>query len=204
MVPPELRVLVAIAVLLYASASDVKSRRINDSGWKALMVSGVAFAAIDAISNKMTLVIFAISILVTAAILLPLHRLKRIGGGDVMMLLGLAAVLPKNPYASLSVFPVFTLSAFANAIFLTAALPIYFLALNLYRRDLTVERPSEVRFLFLGYKKKASEVTEHERVMKKVGDYAWVTPALPFLVALTLGAILSLVWGDIPSYIVLK
>ncbi len=203
MVLTELRVLITFGTLLYASVLDLRHRKINDLTWKILVIGGIGFVTLEMLSDRGVLVDFVISILVMSAMLIPMERLNRIGGGDVKILLGLAAMIPQNPYIRISVFPVFSLGVFSNAIFLTAALPIYFLALNLYRKDFTVERPSEARFLFLGFKKKASTVTEHDRIMKEVGDDAWVTPAVPFMVPLTLGFLLSIAWGDIPSYIVL-
>ncbi|MFQ5816047.1 MAG: prepilin peptidase [Candidatus Hydrothermarchaeaceae archaeon] len=203
MVQPELHVLIAFGVLLYASAQDLKYMEIDDLAWKSLVVAGLVFVALDTISNTGALLDFAISILVMSAILIPLERLNKIGGGDVKILLGLAIILPRNPYTRISVFPVFTLGVFTNAIFLTSAITIYFLARNLYHKDFNVESLSEVRFLFLGYKKKVSTVTEHDRVMKKMGGEAWVTPAVPFMVPLTLGFLLSIAWGDIPSYLIL-
>ncbi|MEE9594569.1 MAG: prepilin peptidase [Candidatus Hydrothermarchaeales archaeon] len=203
MVLTELRVLITFGTLLYASVLDLRHRKINDLTWKILVIGGIGFVTLEMLSDRGVLVDFVISILVMSAMLIPMERLNRIGGGDVKILLGLAAMIPQNPYIRISVFPVFSLGVFSNAIFLTAALPIYFLALNLYRKDFTVERPSEARFLFLGFKKKASTVTEHDRIMKEVGDDAWVTPAVPFMVPLTLGFLLSIIWGDIPSYIVL-
>ncbi len=203
MVLTEPRVIITLVALLYASVLDLRHRKINDLTWKILVIGGVGFVALKMVSYRGVLVDFAISILVMSVVLIPMERLNKIGGGDVKIILGLAAMIPHNPYFRISVFPVFSLGVFSNAIFLTAALPIYFLALNLYRKDFTVESPSEARFLFLGYKKKASAVTEHDRIMKEVGDAAWVTPAVPFMVPLTLGFLLSIAWGDIPSYIVL-
>lgn len=204
MVHPELRILITLGALSYASYLDLKHRSINDVSWKFPLVAGAAFAIVDALSYRQILLEFAISIVITGAVLIPLERLRKIGGGDVKIMLGLASVLPTNPYVRLSAFPIFSLSVFANAIFITAFASVYFLALNLFRRELALERLGEVRFLLLGYKKKASTVTEHERIMKRIGDYAWVTPALPFTVPLTLGFVLALAWGDIPSYLVLR
>jgi len=201
----EIRVIIAAGILIYASVQDIKYREINDLAWKTLLFFGIIFAMIDAASNTGALLLLSISILVMAIILIPLERLKKIGGGDVRILMGLSILIPQNPYPTVSVFPVFSLSAFTNAIFLTTLLPIYFIILNIYRGDIHPKNIREIRFLLLGYKKNIKSITDTDRIMKKTGgDEAWITPAIPFIVPLTFGFLLSVLWGDIPSYLVIN
>jgi prepilin signal peptidase PulO-like enzyme (type II secretory pathway) len=71
----------------------------------------------------------------------------------------------------------------------------------------------------LGYKKKGDNVGRHEAIIAKNGEYCffisgrkaelgvkaegevWVSPAIPFIIPITLGFLISLIFGDILSYL---
>ncbi|MEK6977438.1 MAG: A24 family peptidase C-terminal domain-containing protein, partial [Candidatus Hydrothermarchaeota archaeon] len=133
---------------------------------------------------------------------------------------GLAAVFPRPPAGVYTLFPTLALSAFTNAVFLTSLLPILFLLKNL-KEGLG---PSEIPKALLGYRRRATDMRPYEVVLEDggrlkafydvrgarlgerpdTGGTVWVTPAIPFLVPLTLGFFIALLWGDVISYIILR
>lgn len=210
-------VALALAILIYASIQDLKYREIDDKSFLALFLLGAALMAYS--PSRYLVEKFLTSMLVLAAFTLILYKAKLIGGGDAKILLGLSAVFPMYPADTLSVFPFFTLSIFANAVFLTAAAPVFFLLYNLKKGN-TARSRREIPMMFLGYRRKASMVRDFEAPVdtirnlispgKKLGRKSssrkevWVTPALPFVVSITAAFLISLLWGDVPSYLLVR
>ncbi len=196
------RLLVGLAVLAYASKQDWERREIKSKAWISLVVVGLAFLVSDLRMGSHAAWQFAFSLAMTFAITYPLHRWGKMGGGDVKILLGMASLFPSYPWTTISVFPFPAIGALFNGVFLGASVSVFFFIYNLkYLRS--IESVGELRLLFLGYRRKLSSMKHYEVPMKVAGDIAWVTPALPFVIPLTAGLALSLIWGDLPSYIVL-
>ncbi|NOZ82474.1 MAG: hypothetical protein GXN98_01455, partial [Euryarchaeota archaeon] len=119
-----------------------------------------------------------------------------------------------------TLFPVFALSVFVNAVAMTLLLPLLFFLINL-RHLPRVRSLSELYALFLGYRRKASEIRHYEAVYgngksfrfllttdaelgKASGEgEVWVSPAVPFVIPITAGVLLSAVYGDIVSMVIL-
>jgi len=220
-----LRLLLTLALLLYASLLDWRRREIDDRSWMGLVGLGFAFFAYDLYTLRSWLLVkfFAISVGSALVLAVLLYYTGVMGGGDGRILIGLGAVYPLYPAETLSVFPVFVLSVFSNAVFLAALVPLGFFAMNI-RRLKEVRSPREFLLLFLGYPKRAREVSEFEAVMGDEGRYSlfldartvqlgkkedsdglvWVSPAIPFLVFITLGFVLSYLGIDIFTRVLLN
>ncbi len=213
----EPKTLLTVLILLYASLQDWRRRELGEGPWLGLVLMGLLYQIANPARGEA--VAFAISVLTTALLMGVLHRLGLLGGGDAKVLVGLAAVLPRPPPGVHTLFPTLALSAFTNAVFLTALLPILFLLKNL-KEGLG---PGGLPRALLGYRRRTAELRSYEVVLEEGGrlmalydvrgarlgerpdteGMVWVTPAIPFLIPLTLGFLIALLWGDVISYIIL-
>ncbi|MFH1774494.1 MAG: prepilin peptidase [Methanobacteriota archaeon] len=205
-----LKVFLTFPILAYASFLDWKHREIDDKSWLLLAALGILFLLYNfEIKN------FLISVVATAIFSLALYYLGLIGGGDAKILVGIGALFPVYPSA-ITLFPIFAISVFANAVLLSALLPIFFFTRNLkHLKEIRSVRDFFV--LFLGYKKDASQIKSYEAVVdsiflnvskvrlgKKNGrGEVWVTPALPFLIPITIGFLIAAFFGDLASFIIM-
>ncbi|GCC10691.1 type IV leader peptidase family protein [archaeon] len=220
-----LKIFVTLLVLLYASILDYKYREIDNKSWLSLVALGFIFNIYEFfISGSYEilkfLIISSVSGLLVAYVL---YYTGAMGGGDGKIFMGIAAMFPLFPFATFSLFPLFFLSVFANSVFLSAFLPLIFFIKNIPNIK-GVKSLKEVVLLFIGYKREEKDVKEFEAVIArddkinifqnanlmelgttgKSTKEVWVTPALPFIIPITLGFILSLVYGDIVTWIVLR
>jgi|Deesub1362A_J573_1020465.scaffolds.fasta_scaffold02727_12 preflagellin peptidase FlaK len=217
-----IKLILALLVLFYASLLDWRYREINDASWLALVFMGIVFIAVDVARTGVTtpLLYFLISVGVTSALMLAFSYFNLLGGGDAKIFIGIASLFPYYHREVTTVFPIFALSVFANAITLSLALPVYFFLRNLPHLK-RVRSAKEFYALFLGYKKNASEIKPYEAVYgngksftfllrtdaelgKAEGEgEVWVTPAVPFVIPITISVLLSALYGDIISAIIL-
>lgn len=205
-----LKIFLAFLVLVYASVLDWRYREIDDKSWLSLVALGIAllFYSLE-IKN------FLISVAATAIFGAVLSHLGLMGGGDAKILVGIAFLFPVYPNAA-TLFPVFAISVFMNAVLLSALLPLFFFIYNLKRLK-EVKSLRDFFILFLGYRKDASQIKSYEAVADSIflnvnkvqlgrkdreGE-VWVTPAVPFLIPITLGFLVAVLFGDIMSFIIL-
>ncbi|WP_457555119.1 prepilin peptidase [Candidatus Pyrohabitans sp.] len=217
-----IKLTLALLLLLYASLLDWRYREINEASWLGLLLLGAVFALAEYTSSgsPSPILHLLISTGITAALIVPVAYLGLMGGGDAKILLGIAAVFPAPPADVVTLFPLFSLSVFANAIVLSLALPLFFFIKNL-RHIKDVRSFSQLYALFLGYKKHSSEIKPYEAVYgdgrkfsfilrtdaelgkaEKEGE-VWVTPAVPFVIPITLGVLMSALYGDLLSAVLL-
>jgi preflagellin peptidase FlaK len=211
-----LKGLIGISILFYASLLDWKYREIDDKSWLSLVAFGTLFVTYEATSDIGKIVPFLLSIAFTSILMVALYYPGILNGGDAKILIGISALIP-TPYRD-TLFPFFSMSVFANAVMLSSLLPIAFLLYNL-RELKKVRNFKDFVVLFLGYKKKGDNVGRHEAIIAKNGEYCffisgrkaelgvkaegevWVSPAIPFIIPITLGFLISLIFGDILSYL---
>ncbi|MFQ5975117.1 MAG: A24 family peptidase C-terminal domain-containing protein, partial [Candidatus Hydrothermarchaeales archaeon] len=122
----------------------------------------------------------------------------------------------------LTVFPLFIFSVyFGNAVLLGAIFPFIFFIINL-KHIKDVKSYKAFLALFLGYEKDAADVGEFEALLGREGHFelraskealgekvegegkVWVTPAIPFVILITIGFVISVIYGDILSLLMLK
>ncbi len=206
-----LKIFFAFLVLVYASVLDWRYREIDDKSWLSLVALGIAllFYSLE-IEN------FLISVAATAIFGLALSHLGLMGGGDAKILVGIAFLFPVYPNAA-TLFPIFAISVFMNAVLLSALLPLFFFIYNLKHLK-EVKSMHDFFILFLGYKKDASQIKSYEAVLESIflnvnkvqlgkkngGDEVWVTPALPFLIPITFGFLIAAFFGDLASFMVME
>lgn len=205
-----LKASLTLLILLYASRLDWKYREIDDKSWLSLVALGFVFLFYDPEVKS-----FLISAAATSIFGLALNRLGLMGGGDAKILVGIAFLFPVYPNAA-TLFPIFAISVFTNAVLLSALLPLFFFIYNLKRLK-EVKSLRDFFVLFIGYKKDASQIKRYEAVVESIflnankvqlglkssDGEVWVTPALPFLVPITFGFLIAAFFGDLASFIIL-
>lgn len=221
-----IKIIIALVILIYASLLDWKYREIDDKSWLSMFFLGIIFLFHDYFKfkslNLIKIYFFSIAIAFILAVFLYYSGLM--GGGDGKILIGIASMFPYFPYKTFSIFPLFVLSVFSNAIVVSLVIPLIFFFYNL-RRGIKPNNLKEFFMLFLGYKKKIKDMREFEVIMDKIfirakdidmyldfkgkekvtGDEeVWATPALPFVIPITIGFLISLKYGDLISFIVVK
>lgn len=213
-----MEIILGFLILAYASFLDLKYRKIDDKSWMALVLLGLVFLAWDYTSTGSGVLIpFAFSIGFTLPIVAILYYTGIMGSGDCKILFGISALVPQP--AHFSIFPIFSFGVFTNAIVLSLAIPLLFFVYNL-RHLKEVKSIRDFFVLFLGYKKKGSEIGTFEAAMEgedginmylnvknielgkrlSTEGEVWVTPAIPFVVLITAGFLVSALAGDFISH----
>ncbi len=208
-----LRIFSTLPFLVYASFLDLKYREIDSRIWKSMVVLGVVFLIIDAIDSKnpRIFLLLLIVLAIAAAFSVSFHYLGMMGGGDAKLLIGLGAMFPYLPSGDF-LLPVFFLSIFSNGILISIIIPIGFFAINLGNLP-RVRSPRDFLRLFMAYKKDSKNLGRFETVLDEgqifinVKDVelgktvhkgeVWVSPAIPFVVLITLGFMISVLYGDL-------
>lgn len=213
-----MELILGFLILAYASFLDLKHRKIDDKSWIALVLLGLLFLAGDYTRVGSGVILpFAFSTGFTLAVVAVLYYFGIMGSGDCKILLGISALVPLPVH--FSIFPIFSLGVFTNAIILSLAIPFLFFIYNL-RRLKDVKSLRDFFVLFLGYKKKGSEITPFEVALEtdsgikiflniknlELGEKlptdreVWVSPAIPFVVLITAGFLISALAGDFISH----
>lgn len=207
-----------LLILAYASILDLKYREIDDKSWMALLLLGLVFLANDYSRGGSGVILpFAFSAGITLAIMAALYYAGILGSGDCKILFGISVLMPWPVH--FSIFPIFSLGVFTNAIILSAIIPIFFFIYNA-RRLRNVKGIKEFLVLFLGYKRAGDKIRPYEVAMEREGEVklflntknlklgerlstsreVWVSPAIPFVVLIMAGFAISGIWGDFISH----
>lgn len=224
------RLIVGIAILSYASYTDIKTRRASNILWLIMGSIGAILLIIQFFSvgfgDKISYLIF-IPIMIGFVYLLFQLRLI-FGGADAKALMAIAILVPLEP--DFLQFPIWSGSLmpsswyiFSNSVIIFLLFPISLLIYNITKRNLSFP------FCLLGYKmsvKKAREkyVWPLEKVVdgnrkfvympkefdieKELEEFEnqnikdiWVTPKIPFMIPLLAGFIIAFIFGDIMYFI---
>ncbi|MDC8452134.1 MAG: prepilin peptidase [Candidatus Nitrosotalea sp.] len=212
------RILAAIVMLGLASLIDLKKREINDGLW--IIFSCVAvlllFASFDFWHDLKTTGLS----LVVSPIALILWRFGIFGGADALCLIVLAGLAPMSSLTQSQISPFTTLE---NASILTV-IPLF---INLGRNVTSVIRGNDIfsgieesnlkkiLAMFVGYRTKnpkygfcIEQITDGRRHLDFSPKHAektlfcnksdvWVTPGLPYVLYITGGFIIQIVYGDL-------
>jgi len=224
------RFIAGVAILGYASFTDIKTRRASNLNWLIMGAIGGILLAIQyftvGFDGQENYLIF---IPIMIGLVYVLFQLRLIfGGADAKALMALAILVPVMP--SIAQFPLFSnsimpfsWSIFSNSIILFLFIPLSLLLYNVAKRN--VKFP----FCVLGYKmsiKKAKEkfvwplekikdgkrkfaympknfdIDNELKEFEKLGiREIWVTPKIPFMIPLLAGFICAFIIGDILFYL---
>ena len=213
-----LRIILALGMLGYASFTDLTKREISDYVW---IIFG-ALAAILLIFEPMlsdALINIGISLIV-APVVLIIWRIGLFGGADAFGIIVLAALVPQITLAEGVITPFTILS---NTVLISIT-PLFF---NFFRNLIELikknnifegfDEPTGKRIMamFLGYRAKnpkygfsiEKKVGKHKKLNLVLhhAEYAefcstpntWITPGVPYMLFITAGFIIQLLYGDI-------
>jgi len=213
-----IRILSALIMLSIATTIDVWKREVNDILW---IIFGAISVVLIFFEPSMTNSIINIGVsLIVAPIALLIWRVGIFGGADALGLIVLAALAPQLSLSGNTVTPLTTLT---NAAIISVA-PIF---LNLIRNLIAISRHKnifegfeetrlkKISAMFLGYRAKNPKYSfTIEKVQgnhKKI-DFSfhhaentqfcdkpdtWVTPGIPYILYITAGFVVQLLFGDI-------
>ncbi len=213
-----LRILLAVLMLSVASIYDVWKREINDVLWIAFGITSVILIFFEP-DLLTTLKGIGISLLI-APIALIIWRVGMFGGADALGLIVLAALAP---HATLSASQITPFTTLTNAAILSI-LPIF---LNIIRNLIAISKHRDIFLgfqetklnkiiaMFLGYRAKNPKYSfpieriegDHKKLdfsfrnaeraeFSKASD-TWVTPGIPYMIYITVGFVVQLLFGDI-------
>jgi len=205
-------------MLVTASALDVWKRQIHDGLWIVFGIAAVVLIFFEPDIGEIS--IRLLISLIIAPIAIVLWRVGMFGGADSFSLIVLAALAPQLTLTGNFVTPLTTLT---NA----ALLSIIILIVNFTRNSVAIlnhrdifagfdeNKLRKICAMFLGYRstnpKYGFSIEKSDGTHKKL-DFAihhaenaefcktkdtWVTPGIPFMIYITAGFVVQLVFGDI-------
>jgi preflagellin peptidase FlaK len=214
----QLRIILALGMLGYASFTDITKREINDYVW---VIFG-ALAAILLIFEPVlsdTLINIGFSLIV-APVVLIIWRIGLFGGADAFGIIVLAALAPQITLTESIITP-FTI--LTNTVLISIT-PLFF---NFFRNLIELVKKNNIfegfdepvgkriMAMFLGYRAKnpkygfsiEKKVGKHKKLNLVLhhAEYAefcstpntWITPGVPYMLFISAGFILQLLYGDI-------
>lgn len=150
-----IRLLIGFFILLYASFSDIKTRKASNFLWVIMSLFGVLLLFIEFVyigfDNNLSLFIIPIMIFI---FYLLFQLLPFFGGADVKALMSITILVPFQPifliFPIINLYPFFTLPfswiVLSNSVFIYMAIPISLFFYNLYKKNFIFPN------CFLGYK----------------------------------------------------
>jgi len=225
-----IRLIVGIAVLSYASYTDIKTRRASNINWLIMGGIGGILLIIQYFTLDFENYLYLLFIPVMIGLVYAFFQMRLIfGGADAKALMAIAILTPLEP--TINQFPLwsgsfmpFSWSIFSNSIIIFLFIPISLLIINIARRDI------QFPFVFLGYKMDIKTARNKfvwplERLIEGKrkfvympnsfevdGEYdlfeknrisrVWVTPKIPFMIPLFIGFIAAFIIGDILFFLI--
>lgn len=214
-----LRAVLALSMLGYATYSDLRNREISDFLW--IIFGGISVVLIFFSSDMMHLLINVGISLIIAPVVIVIWRLGFFGGADAFGLVVLAALVPEFSISDglITPFTVLTNSAVLSIapILFNVSRNLISIAKheNIFNGLENETKRNKIFALFLGYKAtnpKFSFSIEKQDGSTRRLDFSlkhadneefcsskntWVTPGIPYMIYITFGFIIQLVYGDI-------
>lgn len=165
-----LKIIFCTPFLLYSCYSDIKTRRVSDYVWLAMLAGGAFFILyeLSKLGSLHLLRLFISAGLMFVFLYLYSHistffHIREMGGADQKLLLVLSIIFPVYPMFQVVnlVFPLnmpmnfFALSVLGDALVAAIILPVGFAVYNLTKMGMHIDKPL---YIFLGYKTRISEL----------------------------------------------
>lgn len=222
-----IRFITGFFILLYASYTDLKTRRAPNILWLIMGLIGISLLLIQyyyfGFGDQIIYLIFIPLILGIVYLFFQLRLI--FGGADAKAIMALAILAPFFPFKTLSTYPLyvsympFSWVIFSNSLLIFLFIPFSLFIINIikkniqfphcfmgYKVSIDIAKNSFVwpleRFidgkLRVSYIPHAFEVSEQISFFEKKGyKKIWVTPKIPFMIPLLLGFISAFSFGDI-------
>lgn len=214
----QIRIILSVAMLGIATASDIKKREISDIIWIIFGAIGIGIVLLGMdLNSELPKIGIA---LIIAPFALVVWRVGLFGGADAFALIVLAVLAPNITMTTSMITPFTTLT---NAVLMS----IVPMIINVTRNAVLVatknnifegfNEPTKKKIIamFIGYR--AANPKFSFSIEKKVGNQkklnfslqhaentafcqksdTWVTPGIPYMIFITAGFVLQLVYGDI-------
>ena len=217
-------------LVLYASYTDIKTRRASNKLWLITGLAGLILIITQYYSVGIENTIYLLFIPIMIFLFYVFFQFRLIfGGADAKALMSIAILVPIEP--SILQFPVwrnsfmpFSWSIFSNSLIVFLFIPLSLLIFNIIKRDF------QFPFIFLGYKMRIDKAKkrfvwplerivnekrkfvympkdfdsdkEYDEFEKNGIDEIWVTPKIPFMIPLLIGFICAFLLGDLLFYVI--
>ncbi len=214
----QIRIILALAMLGIACASDIKKREIHDIIW---VVFGAIAACLIPFSGNLEKELYTVGIsLIIAPIAIIIWRVGLFGGADAFVLIVLAALAPSATLFDGVVSPFTVLT---NAVLLSVTPMLVNVSRNLLliatKKDIfngfDETRSRKILAMIIGYR--AANPKFGFSMERKLGEQkklnlsfhhaenaafcdekdTWITPGIPYLMFIAAGFVLQLIYGDI-------
>jgi preflagellin peptidase FlaK len=214
----QIRIVLAIAMLGIATASDIRKREINDIIW---IVFGAIGAILIPFAGNLNDELLKIGIsMIIAPIALIIWRFGLFGGADAFALIVLAVLAPNMTLVGGTITP-FTI--LTNAVIMSIV-PLFINAIRntiLIARKVDIfegfdeTRGRKILAMFIGYRaanpKFGFSIEQKNGKRKKLNlsmhhaEHAafcekkdtWITPGVPYMIFIFAGFVIQLIYGDI-------
>ena len=213
-----IRIVLAVGMLSIGCILDVWKREVHDYLW--IIFGGLGIALLVFEPNKIEILFITLFSLIIAPIAIIAWRFGFFGGADAFALIALAVIAPQFTFSENIITPFTTLS---NA----AVLFVIPLLINATRNIVAILRKEKIfdgfdesitkKIIasFIGYKAKnpkygfSIEVKEGNSKKIKLSIHhaentefeikanTWITPGIPYLILITAGFVIQLIFGDI-------
>ena len=219
-----LKVIVALAFLIYSSILDLKDRRVPNKVWIWMLAALLPFTVYEVTFRVDKILLAVIGTLLVIALSLFFYAIKAYGGADAKALIVIALTFPFYPEFSpflIAKGTVLALSTLTNSLIFTPFIILFLFVRNVLNEGFKAFKEHPLGFL-IGYKVKISDIRHHKLLqivrdgeivnlytgidvegwiideLKKAGlEKVWVTPKLPFLVFITIGFLIAVTFGDL-------
>lgn len=213
-----IRIFVAISMLGLASFLDLRKREISDMLWICYgIIAGVLLLFDPNFFKEITIVGFS---LIISPLALLAWRLGLFGGADAFALIVLAGISPMATIFGNTVTPFTTLTNAAILFLVPLLINMLRNIRSILKKDNIFEGFDEstikkICAMFIGYKAKNSKfsfaIEKFNGIHKKFDlslhnaetaefcttQNTWVTPGIPYLLLITAGYVIQLLYGDI-------
>ncbi len=174
-----LKVLICIPFLIYASYSDIKTRRVSNRVWPLMLGAGSIFIIHDLVRYGLEhLIHLVLSFAFIFIFVYILFYLNAFGGADAKVLMVISLIIPAYPVIELAgatlplygvpLINLFAFGVFTNSIILTVVVPLGLFIYNLIKLPANeiIKNPF---YLFIGYMHPVSDLGE--RHLKLIETY---------------------------------